>query len=112
MNVSALTPKPESKIQFSLAHLWKTPEESGCYVITNYDGMILYVGQAVNIHNRIEQHLKDPKKTGQTPYGKAFWFYYQFCPKIELNDLERGWVHDYRNKNGERPFFNKTDPPT
>lgn len=112
MLVSSLTPKTEEWVKFSLDVLWKVPEESGCYVITNYDGVILYIGQAVNIHNRMEQHLNDGEKRGKTPWGVAFWFYYLLCPKLELNDLERGWVNEHRLKEkGQLPFFNKVNPP-
>lgn len=111
MLVSSLTPKPENKIEFDFSHLKRSPNESGCYVITNYDGFILYIGQAKNIHNRLDNHLNDSEKRGPTPHGKAFWFYYLLCPEIELDALERGWVNEYRLKHGELPYFNKINPP-
>jgi len=107
MLVSELTPKVEGKVLFDLSHLEKCPDESGCYVITASDDTILYIGQAVNICRRMESHRNDDKKRENTPYGKAFWFYYKLCPKIELDDLERGWLNDYLSNKGNLPFFNK-----
>lgn len=107
MLASLLTPKTQDRIKFSFANLNEFPENAGCYAITNYNGVILYIGQAKNIYNRMEQHLDDFQKRQQTPSGKAFWFYYLFCPIIELDDLERGWLNEHLIKEGVLPFFNK-----
>lgn len=112
MLVSSLTPKPEGKVRFDLSCLNECPDKSGCYAIVTSDGTILYIGQAVNICRRMEDHRNDTKKCGETPHGKGFWFYYLLCPEIELDSLERGWVNEYRIKMGELPFFNKINPPT
>lgn len=114
MLVSSLTPalNLENRVLFDFSCLWQAPENSGCYVLTNNNNVILYIGQAVNIHNRLEQHLNDIEKRKRTPDGKGFWFYYQFCPIIDLDDLERGWMNDHKIYTGKRPFFNKIDPPT
>lgn len=73
MFVSQLTPKPDGEIGFSYATLLQAPEASGCYVLTISDGNILYIGQALNVSERMKQHLdKGDKKEnplGVSPLG-------------------------------------------
>lgn len=112
MFVSSLTPEIGDKAEFSYSALRDIPEESGCYVLTTYDGTILYIGQSINVCRRIEQHLDKDDKRKKTPWGVAFWAYYALCPAIELDALEGGWVYQYRmREKGNLPFFNKVMPP-
>ncbi len=111
MNIDELTPAPQDKSKFQLSHYYKIPQESGCYVLTNYEGDILYIGQSVDICRRFEEHLDDPKKTGVTPKGCAFWFYWLEWDKAKLNSLERGWLNTYSATMGELPIMNSQNPP-
>ncbi|MGU9951319.1 MAG: GIY-YIG nuclease family protein [Gammaproteobacteria bacterium WSBS_2016_MAG_OTU1] len=110
MLILSLSPTPDGKYEFSYSAMSKVPEASGCYVITMYDGKILYIGQSTNICKRMEQHL-DKGDKNNTPWGKSFWLYYKLCPTHELSNLENGWVNQYTIKEGKLPFFNKVHPP-
>ncbi len=111
MKIDKLTPAPQDKTQFDLSKNYKIPQESGCYVMTNYDEDILYIGQAKNIRQRFKRHLDDPKKTSITPKGIAFWFHWLEWDVIELNSLERGWLNTYSATIGELPIMNSQNPP-
>ncbi len=112
MNIDKLTPPTKNKTNFRLSSYHKVPQESGCYVLTNYDGNILYIGQAVDIRRRFEEHLKNPKKTSITPKGRAFWFHWLEWDAVKLNSLERGWIYDYKMvNNDELPIMNSQNPP-
>lgn len=111
MRVSSLTPKPENQIRFSYADLRDAPRQSGCYVLTVFNGTILYIGQARNIQARMRQHLDADQKAQMTPWGKAFWLHYILCPEFELNNYENGWNMEYERTEGKQPYFNKIRPP-
>ncbi len=113
MNINKLTPAPQEKdkVKFDLRNYHKVPQESGCYVITTYEENILYIGKSVNINDRFKQHLDDPKKTGATSKGLAFWFHWLEWDKTQLNALEGGWANFYKATEGERPIMNLIDPP-
>ncbi|MGU9963468.1 MAG: GIY-YIG nuclease family protein [Candidatus Halichondribacter symbioticus] len=111
MNIDKLTPPTKNKTNFRFSSSHKVPQKSGCYVITNYDGDIFYIGQAVDIHRRFEEHLKNPKKTSITPKGRAFWFHWLEWDAVKLNSLERGWLNTYSATIGELPIMNSQNPP-
>ena len=112
MLASLLNPPTSGKVEFSYSSSHSTPLESGCYALTTFDGTILYIGQAVNICNRMEQHL-DSDKNVKTRWGVPYWLYYKLCPVYELDNLETGWVNEYKIKSrGELPYFNKINPPS
>ena len=110
MLVDNLTPKPDAKVEFNYSELSSVPVASGCYIITTYDGTILYIGQSKNIHNRMDTHLGDKEKRSKTPMGIAYWFYYKLYPVLALDNLEGGWINEHKiREGGNRPYFNKKD---
>jgi len=111
MLVSLLKPEPTGKIAFSYDTLHTVPQDSGCYALTTHDGTILYIGQTIDICQRMEQHLDDGSKRTQTPWGVIFWLHYRLCDAGDLNNLENGWVNEHVLKEGQMPFFNKARPP-
>jgi hypothetical protein len=42
------------------------PENPGCYVLTTFLGVVLYIGLAQNLRRRMSQHLDNPQKTSPT----------------------------------------------
>ena len=113
MLFSSLNPAPDGKGEFSFACLHDIPAESGCYALAAYNGAILYIGQAKNLRNRMEQHLREDAKRQNTPHGVAFWMHYKKWDAIQLDGLERGWMQQHQfQEQGARPFFNKIDAPT
>jgi len=101
-----------NKARFDYSDLNKIPDKSGCYVLTTFDGVILYIGQSGNIAKRVEQHLDSGEKREVTPLGVAFWVYYELCSKVDMDALENGWIHSYiLNNKGNLPYFNKILPP-
>ncbi len=111
MLVSSLKPETEGRIQFLYSTLRTAPQNSGCYTLTAYEGEVLYIGQAIDICKRMEQHLEAGDKRRSTPWGVAFWLYYRLCDARDLNNLENGWFNEYLLKEGLMPFFNKMRPP-
>ena len=111
MLVSLLIPQTEKRVEFSRSWVVATPVVSGCYVLTTFLGEILYIGQSINLARRMEEHLDDPVKTGATPFGKAFWFYYELLESHRLDSLERGWMNAHIRTEGCLPFFNGVNPP-
>lgn len=111
MLISLLNPQPEDRVRFSYSGLRGAPRESGCYALAVFDGEILYIGQATSIRKRMERHLSEGVKTRLTRWGVAFWLYYKLFPDQDLNNLENGWINEYKIREGRLPFFNKVSPP-
>lgn len=111
MNASDLTPCPAANVLFRLSSFRQVPNVAGCYALTTSDGEILYVGLAVNLRNRFQQHLENPEKTGVTKHGRAFLFHWLDYDPRNLNKLERSWLNQYAAIHGCRPILNKMDSP-
>lgn len=111
MNASELVPKPTQKQQFNLRELMYYPVYGGCYVLTDFNGSILYVGLAQNIRTRISQHLENKEKVGPTQKGKIFWAYFLQYDLKNLPKLERTWINQYLNRYGNLPILNKANSP-
>ena len=109
--ITVLRPKPETKVFFELCEYLKVPETSGCYVLTNNSGDILYIGQTDNLHRRFQEHLDDSQKTQLTSEGRVFWFYYLLCEERDLDLLENSWLNVYETYNGHLPILNKRRAP-
>lgn len=111
MNVSQLVPVPAKQIVFTLASVKHLPTVAGCYVLTNLQGEILYVGLTVNLLHRFKQHRDTPEKCQPTTLGRAHWFYFITADETEINSIERGWQNQYSAVHGALPILNKIDSP-
>lgn len=81
------------------------PEDSGCYVLTSFDGHILYIGQSKNLRRRFEEHLDNLAKTQATSQGRAVWFHWLLHKDLHLNALERGWLNEHAAVEGNWPIL-------
>ena len=114
MNVANLHPPPQEKVPFQLSALSaypQVPEDSGCYVLTSFEGRILYIGQSKNLRRRFEKHLDNPVKTQATLQGRAVWFHWLLHDELHLNALERGWGNEHAAVEGHLPILNDISPP-
>lgn len=87
------------------------PKTAGCYILTTFDGAVLYIGLSVDLNRRFQEHLDNPEKINLTPNGKAFWFHFHGYEKENLNKLERTWINQYCTAHGCLPILNKADSP-
>ena len=111
MKIEKLVPKPTQRIIFNLSSNYLLPKASGCYVLSTYDDIIIYIGLANNLNNRFKQHLDNPEKTNPTTEGKATWFYYKLYDSKNLEKLERTWLNQFQSLHGRFPILNKTSSP-
>ena len=111
MKLDDITPKPLDKVQFKLIAYKNVPKTNGCYVLTTFDNDILYIGLAIDLHNRFKQHLDNSEKTNPTADGKAIWFYYTTFDPKNLPKLERTWLNQFTNNHGRLPILNKVNSP-
>jgi excinuclease UvrABC nuclease subunit len=111
MKVTALTPPPTEKVLFRLSSFRLVPAAPGCYVLATSEGIILYVGLAINLKNRFQQHLENPEKTKVTELGRAFLYHWRTYDEQNLNKLERSWLNQFSALHGCRPTLNKMDSP-
>lgn len=111
MNVAKLHPPPQEKVLFQLNVYLQVPEASGCYVLTSFEGHILYIGQSKNLRRRFEEHLDNLAKTQPTPQGRAVWFHWLLYDAIRLSALERGWLNEHAAAEGDWPVLNDASPP-
>ena len=112
MKIEALFPRILLKVEFTFNKVKFIPSAFGCYVLTTFDGEILYIGQSNNLTRRIRQHLENINKTTVTEAGRAFFCYYKIVEKeTELNKLERGWINQYELTEGQIPILNSVRAP-
>lgn len=111
MKVTGLNPEPVLRVQFHRRDQKIMPDTSGCYVLTAFDGTILYIGLAKSLRRRFCQHLETTEKRALTNYGRATWVYYLETLENEINRLERTWLQIYRSENGILPVLNKIESP-
>jgi len=83
----------------------------GCYVLVNTDNDILYVGQAININQRFQQHLDNPENTSPTREGIAWKFYFLEYDTKKLSFLENSWLQEFQQIEGQLPILNKVQAP-
>src|SRR3954447_4514429 len=74
MNIENLMPLPKHRESFKRSRCRFVPAGSGCYVLTTFLGVVLYVGLATSLRERMNQHLDDPQKTRETSKGRAVLF--------------------------------------
>jgi excinuclease UvrABC nuclease subunit len=111
MKVAELLPPPRLKTLFRLSAFRQVPAKPGCYALTTSEGLILYVGLAINLSVRFQQHLDNPGKTEATEFGRAFFFFSLEFDNQNLAKLERSWLNQYATMHGCRPILNKVDSP-
>ena len=110
MNVSELIPKPLNRESFRRSREKFLPDTAGCYVITTFDGTVLYIGMSVGIRRRMIQHLDTPQKVLPTVLGKATWFYW--LETADTNKVERTWLNIHNLAEGRLPILNSIYSPT
>lgn len=111
MIITSLKPAIHAKIPFRLNAYKTVPDTYGCYVLTAFNGHILYIGQSINLRRRFEEHLGDPEKTNLTQQGIAVWFHYNLSRKSAINALERGWLNAHITSEGRLPIMNSISAP-
>jgi len=111
MKVSELQPQPIKNILFQRDQYLLVPELSGCYVLTNNNNDILYIGQTVNFNQRFQQHLDNPEKTQPTKEGLAWKFWYIEYDSKKLSFLENSWLQEFQRIEGHLPILNKVQAP-
>ena len=112
MTIDELIPAFNERIVFSYDNYKKIPPVPGCYVITNFQSEILYIGQSVNLQKRFCQHLDNNEKTKIGGYGRPTYFYFLACNVERLNKLESSLLQQYELKHGALPVWNKVNAPT
>lgn len=110
MNVIALTPHPASSEPFRRSRERFIPEVAGCYVLSTFDGRVLYVGLADNIRRRVNQHLDSPAKTDATVEGRVVLVHW--LETRDTNKVERTWMNIHITNEGRLPILNLVYSPT
>jgi len=110
MNISELVPQPTHCEPFKRSRERFVPEKRGCYVLTTFARIVLYVGLADNLRRRMNDHLDDPTKIGETRLGRAVLFHW--IESEDTNKVERTWMNTHLVHEGTLPILNKVYSPT
>ncbi|NOK11888.1 GIY-YIG nuclease family protein [Corallococcus exercitus] len=111
MKLADLVPAPQHHAFFDLYALNRIADCAGCYCLTNANGDILYVGQAVSVQRRLIQHFGSPKRNELTPHGRVSRVSWREEGALRLSALERGWLETIRLKDGALPPLNRVSAP-
>jgi hypothetical protein len=109
MNVSDLVPQPQGCESFLRNRCRFVPETSGCYALTTFNKVVLYVGKATSLRSRMNNHLDDTEKTGPTEKGRAVLFYW--LETADIDTVERTWMNIHTQHEGRLPLLNKVYSP-
>lgn len=110
MNVADLIPLPAGRDAFRRSRERFVPDRAGCYVITTFEGIILYIGLTVSLRRRMNDHLDTPAKVTATALGRGVWFHW--LETRDTNMLERTWLNMHLNAEGKLPPLNHLYSPT
>jgi len=110
MNLSELLPPPSDCETFRRNRCRFVPEASGCYVLTTFVKEVLYIGLATDLRRRMNDHLDNPDKTGETASGRAIFFYWLVTE--DTNKVERTWMNIHIQHEGSLPLLNSIYSPT
>ena len=109
MRIDKLLPVPTKRETFKHSSLRFVPEAAGCYVLTTFENVVLYIGQALNVRRRMNDHLDDPRKTELTLDGRAFFFYW--LEYDDIGKLERTWLNIHGEHEPRYPILNSVNSP-
>lgn len=109
MNVSELVPQPPNVEAFNRSRERFVPEKSGCYVLTTFTRVVLYVGLAKNLRKRMNNHLDSDVKIGATALGRAVLFFW--IESDEIDKIERTWMNIHIQHEGGLPILNSVFSP-
>lgn len=110
MKISDLIPPPPHYKPFRRDKEKFIPKEAGCYVLTTFEDVVLYIGLTENLQRRFAQHLDDPQKIKPTENGKASKFYW-VEEKNNFHKIERSWLNRHEELEGVLPILNKIKSP-
>jgi hypothetical protein len=110
MNIAELIPRPASTETFRRNRQRFVPAEPGCYALTTFLGVVLYIGLSVNLQRRMGEHLDSPEKTKETPLGRAVLFHW--TEGANTNQIEHTWLNIHIQQEGTLPILNKIYSPT
>jgi hypothetical protein len=110
MNISELNPSPTHREPFEWSKERFVPETPGCYVLTTFEGAILYIGLTDNLRRRMNAHLDSPQKSGLTKNGRAIFFHWLETP--DTYKVERTWLNTHSYTEGSLPLLNRMNSPT
>lgn len=112
MNVNALTPTAGAPLSFDYESVRRLSAEPGCYVLTNFTGDVIYIGQAVSLRARLEQHLDAGRHRELTIYGRASLVRVLVLESpLMISTHERGWLNQCELADGMLPPLNKIHAP-
>lgn len=109
MNVSGLIPQPTHCEPFKRRRERFVSEKCGCF-LTTFSGAVLYVGLADNLRRRMNNHLDDTIKVGETRLGRAVLFHW--IESEDTHKIERTWMNTHMVHEGSLPILNKVYSPT
>ena len=101
MNIGELNPEATYCQPFNRNKERFVPEVAGCYVLTTFEGMILYVGLTDNLRRRLNEHLDSAQKTGLTKFGRAALFHW--LETADTYRVERTWLNTHSYTEGALP---------
>ena len=109
MNVAELVPQPTHVETFRRSRERFVPEKPGCYVLTTFTRVLLYIGLATNLRRRMSNHLDSEAKIGATAFGRAALFLW--IESDEIQKIERTWMNIHIQHEGGLPVLNSVYSP-
>ena len=110
MKIGDLSPALSNRAPFRLSETLRVPHKSGCYTLASINDDVIYIGKSVNLCQRMQQHLDNPRMTAQTALGVASWFYFGLWPEREIDAIETQLLLNFKATEGRLPPLNRMGP--
>src|SRR5947209_7742989 len=104
MNICELNPQPSHCETFQRNRDRFVPNAPGCYALTTFEKVVLYIGLTDNLRRRMNDHLDSSIKTRLTGSGRAFLFHW--IETSDTNKIERTWMNIHIQHEGALPVLN------
>lgn len=86
------------RFYLSKTEISRLPEKSGVYFLYQKGRILVYIGKALSLKNRVPQHDLDKN---------FIYLAYELCHWSRSRKLEKEFLNLYKKEHGQLPYYNK-----
>ena len=91
---------PKQRIYLGKHAMSRLPDESGVYFLYQSGSILVYIGKAISVRDRVLQHDKDKDK-------EFIRIGYELVHYPRARKLEQELLKLYREEHGQLPYYNR-----
>lgn len=106
MQVGHLQIALSGRTYFQPESLHLVPNHPGCYVLSDWNDEILYIGKTNSLHRRMGEHLNNAQQGGFTYWNNVVWFDYVLLYFHQIDQTEQALLTQHQQQTGTYPVLN------